>query len=152
MYKYYYCPHCQKRINESFVLEQFLLEYPKWERKTHSNNYLISLRNSVKALKKEIEVLDKFYEDGDVLVDDYIDSLRELERELKLKRKEYRKHIGGRKSDWSQLSEDEKQHLVASTVEIIKVNPGPIGGGAEVEEIRFRDDLPVVRKSTFKRE
>ncbi len=63
LYKYYYCPHCDKRINETYILEQFLLDYPKWERETKNSNYLRMLQNKIISKQNQIEILNGLYEE-----------------------------------------------------------------------------------------
>ena len=146
LYKYYYCTHCDKRINESFIMEQFLLDYPEWERETKDSNYLRMLQNKITVRQNQIEILNGLYEDNSIDQEEYSSRLKTLSKEIKHFRNEYKKYIGERETDWNQFSDLQKKEFITSTVEYIRVHPGPISGGAEVTEIRYRESLPVIKK------
>lgn len=146
LYKYYYCPHCDKRINETYVLEQFLLDYPKWERETKNSNYLRMLQNKIISKQNQIEILNGLYEECVLDQEEYTTRLKLLSKDIKSFKNEYKKYIGERELDWNQFTSSEKAHFINSTIDCIYVFPGPISDGAEVTEIRYRESLPAIKK------
>lgn len=146
LYKYYYCSHCNKRINESFVMEQFLIDYPKWERRTKDANYLRMLENKVVSRQNQIDILNELYEEGSLDLEEYSNRLKTLGQEIKKYRKELKNYIGERQADWNQFSEDQKMDFIKATVKCIYAHPGPIERGASIQKIQYRDDLPTIKK------
>ena len=151
LYKYYYCNHCNERINESYVLEQFLLDYPNWERNKVDSNFLKMLKNKIVSKQNQIDILNDLYDDGAVDQEEYIERLKKLSKEIKLSRSEYKKYLDERESDWNQFTKDQKKAFIRSVVDCIYVCPGPMFDKAKVTEIKYRDSLPVIKKYIKKR-
>lgn len=147
LYKYYYCPNCEKRINELFILERFLYKYPKWERKIKDINFCEQLRRQLANKQKELDLVSELFEEQLLKFDEYSKRFKLLVKEMNQIETELKKIISKKELDWSDLSETEKQEVIQKSVDLISVVPGPIEDGALVLEIRFFEDVPTIRKA-----
>lgn len=78
-------------------MEQFLLDYPEWERETKDSNYLRMLQNKITVRQNQIEILNGLYEDNSIDQEEYSSRLKTLSKEIKHFRNEYKKYIGERR-------------------------------------------------------
>lgn len=146
LYKYYFCENCKKRINERFVLEKFLYQYPNWERKMKDRSYFDKIKSRIKNKESELNVLSELLEEGALTSADFkarFSSISASIRELNL---ELERNIQTKERDWNDLSDQEKQHIIQNSIEAIYVIPGPIEGVAAIMDIQFSDDAPTIRK------
>ena len=150
LYKYYFCPKCQKRINESFILEKFLYYYPNWERKIKDLSFCEKTQSIIKTKEAEVNLLTELFEENLITYDGYSKRYRTLALEIQQQANELDKISAKKELDWSDLTDQEKMDIVQRSIEMIYVIPGPIESDAEIVSIKFYDEPPMIPKARKK--
>lgn len=151
LYKYYYCPKCEKRINESYILENFLYRYPNWERKLKDLAFCEQVKKQISQKKEEMDLVTELFEDQTFSVAEYTTRYKKIAQDMSELTKELSKIAAKKELDWSDLSEREKTDVIQNSIDMITVIPGPIEDGAAVLKIDFYKELPKIRKAKVRK-
>ena len=151
LYKYYFCSKCQKRINESFILDEFLYRYPNWERKIKDISFCEKTKASVKKKEEEQSLLTELFEEDLLSKEDYTKRYKVLAQSIVQQQNELQRISAKKKLDWSDLTEQEKMDIIQNSVDSIIVIPGPIDSEAAIVSIKFYDEPPMIKESKKKR-
>lgn len=122
LYKYHYCKKCKKRINEDFILEQFLESYSSFKTNIQDKELISSLQSKIKKIRKRIDYLNDDFDNGIIDDETYNANVRLAYQSIKANQEEIKLIKSSNETDFSSLSHLQKRAIIVANVEKIEVD------------------------------
>ena len=122
VYKYYYCPNCNKRINEQVLLNKIIYHIEEISISNVNEEIIEDMKNKSKRLEKRLEFIDDEYDNG-LLNDDYYKAER---KQILAKRKNIDKSVKKMEKEavkrFRNFTYSEQKQLIEKAFTCIDVN------------------------------
>lgn len=146
LYQYYYCKHCNQRLNQKYIMDEIIWRYPTFERKTINPHEIYKMKNKLKAKKRRKEILDRLFDEAMIEEREFIDESQILREEILKLKKEIEMVQKKKNNDFNKMPDKLKQRIFNESIEEILVNPGSIRKDGEVIRVIFKDTSIKVPK------
>lgn len=122
LHKYYYCEKCNKRINESKIIDEYIANYVVYETHQVKKDLITDLQNKISKLRTLIDILNQDFENDLFNVDEYRIQVAKHYNKIKFYNEEIAKITSASSQKFVNLSDLEKSKLVTDTVDIVMVS------------------------------
>lgn len=147
LYQYYYCKHCDRRLNQNYILDEIIWRYPTFERKILNPHEIERMKNKLKAKQQRNKILDRFFDESVIDEQDYINEVKTIKQEISKLKKEITDVQKKKNRDFNKMSENLKKRIFNESIEEIQVIPGSIYKDGEVLKVIFKDTSIKIPKA-----
>lgn len=123
VYLYYVCPHCKTRLNQNKIMDAVLFEFNRIIFQNSTNDHMKMMLNKRDKLWKQIELLEKwFYQDELLDCDTYDKKIKAAYREIKEIDNKFNEHYRDKEKYFNNLPFHEKRKWLIEYVDKIEYN------------------------------
>ena len=143
IFKYYYCKKCKYRVNENKILKLFLRSLDD-ELKISNSKAIEELEYMEEKKEKRMKIIATMFEEDELSEEEYKNEYRVIKKEVDSLRKQMKAIMNKKTKKYNELDFIEKKALIASLIEVIRVNKTEILGNNNIEIVYKADGNSVM--------
>ncbi|WP_304976558.1 recombinase family protein [Dubosiella newyorkensis] len=118
-YQYYYCTHCNRRLNQKYIMEEVMWRYPAFERLTLSPEEISKMKNKLSIKQRRRKILNDLFDEGLISENSFIEEFQRLDKQISELKKEIEKVKKNKIRDFKGLSKILKKKFFEECIEEI---------------------------------